>query len=185
MSTAIQNLAVRVFSRLSLASCLAIAVTGAVLCAATPAAADVLDDVTVPIVTTVFPGQPINLIFAEPLDFLHHKDLLFQGVAHTPAGTMGVLDVQFDWLDPAGGIALSPVFPVDVIVDTQFSIPFQIDFCPAEISLHLVNQGSDTAGVPIEIDGKFIYTCVPEPSSLVLVACGFMALAAYCWRKKR
>ncbi|HEX5445051.1 MAG TPA: PEP-CTERM sorting domain-containing protein [Pirellulales bacterium] len=184
MSTSIQTLVVRALSRRALVSCLAIAATSAVLCAATPAVAQPLDDVTVPINTVVAPGQPIDLFFTELLDFDHHKDLLFQGVAHGPLGAVGILDVQFDWLDPAGGIALSPIFPVDVMGDTPFLIPFQIDFCPERISLHLVNEGP-VPGFPIEVNGTFNYRCVPEPSSLVLVACGFIGLAAYGWRKKR
>ena len=184
MSTTIQTLAIRVSSHRVLASCLAIAATSALLFAATPAVAQVLDDVTVPINIVVVPGQPIDLFFTEPLDLDHHKDLLFQGIAHGPAGAVGILDVQFDWLGLGGGIELSPVFPLDVIGDTPFSFGFQIPFCPQEISLHLVNQGP-APGFPIEVEGTFSYRCVPEPSSLVLAAFGLIGLAAWGWRRTR
>lgn len=184
MSTAIHTLAIRVFSRRALVSCLAIAATSAFLFAATPALADVLDDVTVPINIVVVPGQPIDLFYTELLDLDHYKDLLFQGTANGPAGAVGILDVQFDWLNTAGGFSLSPVFTLDVIGDTPFSFGFQIPFCPQEISLHLVNQGP-VPGFPIEVDGTFSYRCVPEPSSLVLAAFGLIGLAAWGWRRKR
>jgi hypothetical protein len=180
----IRTLAVRISSRRALVSCLAIAATSAFLFAATSAVAQDLDDVTVPINVTVVPGQPIDLFFTEPFDVIHHKDLLFKGVAHGPAGAVGILDVQFDWLATTGLTELSPIFPIDVIGDTPFSIPFTIPFCPERISFHLTNDGP-VPGFPIQVDGTFTYQCVPEPSSLVLAAFGLIGLAAWGWRKKR
>ena len=183
MSTSIQTLTIRVSSRRALLSYLAVAAASLLLLAATPALADPLDDVIVPINVAVVPGQPIEMFFTEILDFEHHKDLLFQGVAHFPAGAVGILDVQFDWLDPSGAPLLSPVFPVDVIGDTPFSIGWQIDFCPQVISLHLSNPGPLT--IPIEVDGTFRYTCVPEPSSAILAALGLIGLAAWGRRRRK
>jgi hypothetical protein len=184
MSTLIlRTFAARISSRRALVACLAIATSSAFLIAATPAVAQDLDNVTVPITGTLDPGQSIDLFFSEPLDFIHHKDLLFTGVAHGPAGAVGILDVQFDWLG-ANGVELSPIFPIDVIGDTQFSIPYTIPFCPERISFHLTNDGP-VPGFPIVVDGTFNYQCVPEPSSLILAAFGLIGLAIWGWRKKR
>lgn len=183
MDTSIQTLAIRVFSRRALVSCLAIATTSGLLFAATPAVAQNLDNVTVPITGPLDPGQSIDLFFTEPFDLIHHKDLLFTGIAHGPAGAVGLLDVQFDWLG-ANGVELSPLFPINVNGDTPFSIPFTIPFCPERISFHLSNDGP-VPGFPILVDGTFNYQCVPEPSSLVMSALGLLGLAAWGWRKKR
>lgn len=183
MSTSIQTLAIRVSSRRALVSCLAIAAASLLLLAATPAVAQPLDDVTVPINVVLFPGEVADFFYTEILDFEHHKNLLFEGVAHLPDGVVGILDVQFDWSSPTGEPLLSPVFPVDVIGDTPFSIGWEIDFCPQVISLHLSNPGPLT--LPIEVDGTFRYTCVPEPSSLVLATFGLVGLAAWGWRRRK
>lgn len=56
---------------------------------------------------------------------------------------------------------------------------------PPEISLHLVNQSTPTAGVPIRIDGSFTYQCIPEPSTFVLFGFALVGALGYCVRRKR
>lgn len=187
MSTSIQTLAIRVSSRRALASQMAIGAALLALFVATPVRADFEAPVTVPIHETVLPGQPINLFFGEVPDPVDHKNLLFEGEANTILGAVGILEIQFDWFDPnVGGFVLSPPFQLQVIggTPTVFSIPWEIPFCPPEVSLHLTNV-ANAASVPIQVDGTFTYQCVPEPSSLILAAFGLIGLAAWGWRKKR
>ena len=187
MSTSIQTLAVRISSRRALASRMAIGAALLALCVATPVRADFEAPVTVPIHELVVPGQPINLFFGEIPDPVDHKNLLFEGVASTIPGVVGNLEIKFDWFDPnTGGFVFSPPFPLQVIggTPTTFSIPWEIPFCPPEVSLHLTNL-ADVASIPIQVDGKFTYQCVPEPSSLVLAAFGLAGLAAWGWRRRK
>lgn len=183
----LRTLAIRISSRSALLSCLTIVAASVVLSLATPAQANHEPAVTVPIQVTVVPGQPTNLFFTEQFDPIEHKDIIFEGIAQVPPGTVGVLDVQFDWLDPSsGGFLLSPVFSVQVIggAPAMFTLPWTIPFCPSEISLHLATQGGPAGGVPIQVDGTLTYQCVPEPSTFVLLGLALVSSLAYGLRKR-
>jgi hypothetical protein len=188
MSTLIlRTLAVRISSRRALASHMAIGAALLALFVATPVRADFEAPVLVPIHESVVPGQPINLFFGEVPDPIDHKNLLFEGTASTIPGAVGNLEIQFDWFDPnTGGFVFSPAFPLQVIggTPTTFSIPWEIPFCPPEVSLHLSNVGP-VPGVPIQVDGTFTYQCVPEPSTFVLFGLALASLAGYRLRKRQ
>jgi len=187
MNTSNQTFAARISSRRALVSYTAVGAALLALFLATPVRADIEEPVIVPIHEVVFPGQPINLFFGEVPDDIHVKNLLFEGTANITPGAAGLLEIQFDWFDPAvGGFVFSPAFQLQVIggTPTQISLPWQIPFCPPEVSLHLTNV-ANAASLPIQVDGTFTYQCVPEPSSLVMAALGLIGLAVWGWRRKR
>lgn len=103
-----------------------------------------------------------------------HKRLRFFGAAESngfPGPT--TVSIQFDWLLPAGGTALSPPMTFPVLPFTTNPVDtgtYTLDFCPSEVSLHFLTDSP--AGM--SMSGSFEHTCVavPEPASAIALFAG-------------
>jgi hypothetical protein len=126
----------------------------------------------------VVPNQTIDLFYPNVFDLEHHKIVRFvgrvEGLIDSPTG-VGLLDIGFDYIDPAGGLVLvsPPVSSFDFSpgavtpIDTGELI---LPFCPQQVSIHFgtrVGHG--------QVTGDFSHICiVPDPASA-----GVLGLAAF------
>ncbi|HEV8604345.1 MAG TPA: PEP-CTERM sorting domain-containing protein [Tepidisphaeraceae bacterium] len=134
-----------------------------------------------PVFTPVPPGPDgvtllyTNLIPPAP----DHKNLRFFGAAESN-GFPGLtsVSIQFDWLLPGGGTALSPpmTFPVLPLIGNPVDTgTYLVDFCPTDVSLHFVTDSP--AGM--SMSGSFEHTCIPVPepaTAMVVFAAAGMGL---------
>jgi len=148
-----------------------------------------------PIVGTINLGVPIDLYYPNHVEQKPHvKVIQFQGDAIVlPGLPPGLLEIFFDYIDENG----TEVFPA--LGQTKFPIPatgqpisvsvgpLTLPFCPTEVSIHIRSLEEQGFGAPIEINGIFAHDCitVPEPSSLVLAACGAIGILVIGVRRRR
>lgn len=130
---------------------------------------------------TLVPNQPINLFYTNVIPpNPAYKEFEFRAMVNVPAGAIGQLLVDFDYIDASGAAVLVPapnspfLIPGGIPVTISSGI-FRLPFCPREVSLHLTN-GSGT-NIPMELRGQYRHECfpVPEPASVL----GSAMLAAF------
>ena len=145
------------------------------------------------IVATVVPGQPLELFFPNFFDLDHHKDLTFTGIfQNLDPQQPSFGDFWFDWIDPTGMPATSPIVPIDLHPGETLTvglpgavrppITFTIPFCPPQVSIHYQNNGPSTG---VLIEGQFTHTCVPEPSSMLLAGLSLAGVGLVALRRRR
>jgi hypothetical protein len=130
---------------------------------------------------TIVPNQPINLFYT---NFIppnpDYKEFQFQGFASVPAGAIGFLRIDFDYVDASGATVIVPApnSPFTVFggapnpIDTGIA---RLPFCPRDVSLHLVN-GSTAANFPIELRGQYRHQCFPVPEPTSFLGSGLLAM---------
>lgn len=125
---------------------------------------------------TLVPGQPVDLWYPNELPpDPFEKVLQFLGEAESfsSTGTPGILEIAFDYDDPVHGqgymsmgqFAIPPGGPVTVSAG-----PWILPFCPESVSIHF--EVFDTESMRLQ--GIFDHTCVPEPTSLLMIVAGLL-----------
>ncbi len=141
---------------------------------------------------TIGPSQDVSFVFPNSLPpDPDHKELQLTGTLTAPAGGVGFLQIDFDYLDAQLNTILvsAPNSPIFYLGGTTIAIDsgvLTLPFCPSQVSLHISNL---SPSVPIEFEGIFRHECieVPEPSSQILAivaALSFSGLALLCRHRR-
>lgn len=126
-------------------------------------------------------NQPIDLWFANVFCPNCPKVLTFTGSASPIPGmtAAGILEIQFDWLNPAGGTDYSPVFSQSITGPTQLDLSYTIPYCPERVSIHF-NIPTTSDSRALQVEGTFTHDCkTPDPANVgAVVGIVFLGLAA-------
>ncbi len=133
----------------------------------------------------VGPGQILGLVFPNEVDPTHPKYVYFEGTAGpNSSGRPTTVQIQFDWYltptppGPTDLPQLSPWYTVPVPADGgPLFAEFWIPYCPPWVSLHIQTDQE------VQISGRFVHQCVPEPSQFALL--GGLGLAGFALARRR